>query len=122
MAHLSHERSAALRARGRRARRTRAKVRGTATRPRLSVHRSLRHIGAQLIDDAASRTLLAVTDRMLSSQPANPTERARAVGKLLGQRARAQGLSTVLFDRGAARYHGRVRALAEGAREAGLTL
>lgn len=117
---LSQERFSASRARTRRARRTRLSVRGTSVRPRLSVQRSLKHIAAQIIDDSQGRTLLAVSDRMLATAPATPLERARAVGQLLGERAVAKGISLVVFDRGAARFHGRVRALAEGARAAGL--
>lgn len=117
---LSQEQFSSQRARARRARRTRFAVRDSAGRPRLSVQRSLKHIAAQLIDDTRGRTLLAVTDRMLSKAPATPVERARAVGQLLGERAVALGITTAVFDRGAARFHGRVRALAEGARAAGL--
>jgi large subunit ribosomal protein L18 len=105
----------------RRRRRVRAKVSGTAERPRVSVFRSNRGISAQLIDDAAGRTLAAVnwTEPQLRSLPAG--ERATRAGTLLAERATAAGVSSVVFDRGGYRYHGRVKALAEGAREAGLS-
>ena len=105
----------------RRRRRVRAKIVGTAERPRVSVFRSNRGISAQLIDDNAGHTLAAVnwTEAELRSLPAN--ERATRAGSLLGERAKAAGVSSVVFDRGGYRYHGRVKALAEGAREAGLS-
>jgi large subunit ribosomal protein L18 len=104
----------------RRRRRVRAKVRGSAERPRLSVFRSNRGIGAQLIDDAAGHTLAAVnwTEDDLKSLKA--TDQAKRAGELLAERAKAAGVETVVFDRGGYRYHGRVKALADGAREAGL--
>ena len=104
----------------RRRRRVRAKISGTATRPRISVFRSNRGISAQLIDDVAGHTLAAVnwTEDELRSLPAG--ERARRAGGLLAQRAQAAGVATAVFDRGGYRYHGQVRALAEGAREAGM--
>ena len=107
-------------ARLRRRRRVRAKVRGTADRPRLSVFRSNRGIGAQLIDDVAGHTVAAVnwTEADLKSMKA--MEQASKAGQLLAERAKAAGVETVVFDRGGYRYHGRVKALAEGAREAGL--
>ena len=103
----------------RRRRRVRAKVRGSAERPRLSVFRSNRGIVAQLIDDDAARTLAAVnwTEPDLRELP--PMEQARRAGELLGQRANAAGIETCVFDRGGYRYHGRVQALAEGARDGG---
>jgi large subunit ribosomal protein L18 len=108
-------------ARLRRRRRVRAKVQGTAQRPRISVFRSNRGIFAQLIDDDAGRTLGAVawTEQELRSLP--PTDQARRAGELLAQRAKAAGIDTVVFDRGGYQYHGRVKALAEGAREGGLS-
>ena len=105
----------------RRRRRVRAKVSGTAERPRVSVFRSNRGISAQLIDDNAGRTLAAVnwTEAQLRALPAK--ERATRAGSLLAERAKAAGVSSVVFDRGGYQYHGRVKALAEGAREAGLS-
>jgi large subunit ribosomal protein L18 len=99
----------------------RAKVRGTAQRPRLSVFRSNRGIGAQLIDDVTGRTLAAVnwTEGDLKSLKA--MDQAKRAGALLAERAKAAGVETVIFDRGGYRYHGRVKALADGAREGGLT-
>jgi large subunit ribosomal protein L18 len=104
----------------RRRRRVRAKVHGTAERPRISVFRSNRGIFAQLIDDDAGRTLAAVnwTEADLSSL--RGAEQAARAGALLAERARAVGIQTVVFDRGGYQYHGRVKALADGAREAGL--
>ena len=104
----------------RRRRRVRAKVRGNAERPRLSVFRSNRGIGAQLIDDVAGHTVAAVnwTEEDLRSLPR--MEQANRAGVLLAERAKAAGVETAVFDRGGYRYHGRVKALAEGAREGGL--
>ena len=104
----------------RRRRRVRAKVSGTAERPRISVFRSNRGISAQLIDDGAGRTLAAVnwTEADLRALPR--AQRARHAGELLAQRAQAGGIQAVVFDRGGYRYHGHVKALADGAREAGL--
>ena len=109
-------------ARLKRRRRVRAKVRGTADRPRISVFRSNRGIAAQLIDDDAGRTLAAVNWTETDLRDLGPTEQARKAGELLAQRAQAAGVQVVVFDRGGYRYHGRVQALAEGAREGGLTL
>ncbi len=105
----------------RRRRRVRAKVSGSAERPRISVFRSNRGISAQLIDDLAGRTLAAVnwTEPQLRSLPS--AQRAARAGALLAERAKAAGVSSAVFDRGGYRYHGRVKALAEGAREAGLS-
>ncbi len=104
----------------RRRRRVRAKVRGSAQRPRLSVFRSNRGMTAQLIDDARGHTLAAVvwTESDLRQLPR--MDQARRAGELLATRAREAGLEACVFDRGGYRYHGRVKALAEGAREAGL--
>ena len=106
----------------RRRRRVRAKVRGSAERPRLSVFRSNRGISAQLIDDANGRTLAAVnwTEAELRALPR--LDQARRVGALLAERAKAAGVEAAVFDRGGYRYHGHVKALAEGAREAGLQI
>lgn len=108
--------------RARRLARTRAKIFGTAERPRLCVVRSLRYISAQLIDDESGRTVVAVSDRLLPEESNKGTKRERAlqVGKILAERAKSQGVSRVVFDRRDKRYHGRVQALAEGAREGGL--
>jgi large subunit ribosomal protein L18 len=111
-------------ARLRRHRRVRAKVSGTAERPRLNVFRSLTHIYAQLIDDERGYTLTAAStiDREARDAAAGKTkaEAARVVGRLVAERAQALGIKQVTFDRGGYKYHGRVRALAEAAREAGL--
>ena len=106
----------------RRRRRVRAKVRGTAQRPRISVFRSNRGVFLQLIDDDASRTLAAAdwTEPELKDLPR--MEQATRAGALLAERAKAAGIQRAVFDRGGYRYHGRVRAVAEGAREAGLAI
>jgi large subunit ribosomal protein L18 len=105
-----------------RRRRVRAKVSGTAERPRISVFRSNRGIFAQLIDDETGRTLAAVNWTESDLRSLKPTEQAHRAGELLAQRAQAAGVSAAVFDRGGYQYHGRVKALAEGAREGGLTL
>jgi len=110
-------------ARARRHRRIRKFLAGTAGRPRLSVFRSLQHIYAQVIDDARGVTLVAASSNEASMRTngAGPkTARARAVGELVAQRARERGIEKVVFDRGGYKYHGRVKALADGARGAGL--
>jgi large subunit ribosomal protein L18 len=107
-------------ARVRRHRRVRLKVSGTAERPRLAVFRSNRHIYAQLVDDRAARTLAAASDQGLEG--GDKSERAKRVGLAIAERAKALGFETVVFDRGGRLYHGRVRALAEGAREGGLVI
>jgi len=106
-------------ARLRRHSRVRRRVVGTGERPRLAVFRSNRHIYAQIIDDAAGRTLVAATSVALSGE-GNKREDARRVGAELARRAKQAGVSAVVFDRGGYRYHGRVQALAEAAREGGL--
>src|SRR5947209_10178201 len=103
-----------------RRRRVRAKVRGSAERPRISVFRSNRGISVQLIDDDAGRTLAAVNWTESDLRGLKPAEQASRVGALLAERAKAAGVETAVFDRGGYQYHGRVQALAEGAREAGL--
>jgi large subunit ribosomal protein L18 len=103
-----------------RRRRVRAKVRGTAERPRIAVFRSNRGIFAQLVDDDAGRTLAAVNWTEGELRSLKPLEQAQRAGALLAERAKAAGIETAVFDRGGYRYHGRVKALAEGAREAGL--
>jgi large subunit ribosomal protein L18 len=113
-------------ARKRRHSRVRKKLSGTAERPRLNVFRSLRHIYAQIINDEVGHTLVSAStaEETVSAQIADldKTAQARLVGKVLAERALAQGVTQVVFDRGGYRYHGRVRALAEGSREAGLEL
>ena len=105
----------------RRRRRVRAKVRGTAERPRLSVFRSNRGIGAQLIDDVAGHTVAAVNWTESDLKSMKSMEQASKAGQLIAERAKAAGVEAVVFDRGGYRYHGRVKALADGAREGGLT-
>ena len=105
--------------------RVRAKVSGTPQRPRLNVFRSSAHIYAQVIDDTRGHTLVAASDLEAgiverAGEGANKTARARAVGEAIAERAKAAGIDTVVFDRGGFLYHGRVRAVADGAREAGL--
>ena len=104
----------------RRRRRVRAKVRGTAERPRLAVFRSNKGIQAQLIDDVAGHTLAAVSWTEQDLKELARMEQATRVGALLAERAKAADIESVVFDRGGYRYHGRVKALADGAREAGL--
>lgn len=103
----------------RRHRRVRKKVSGTAERPRLAVYRSNKHIYAQLIDDLAGRTLAASSTTVTNGEGA-PKERAKSVGRDLATKAKAAGVARATFDRGGFRYHGRVQAVAEGAREGGL--
>ncbi|HEX6139413.1 MAG TPA: 50S ribosomal protein L18 [Candidatus Limnocylindria bacterium] len=103
--------------------RLRLRIEGTAERPRLSVFRSARYIYAQVIDDATGRTLAAASSLEAGlREGAAKTDGARAVGRALAERARAAGVSSVVLDRGGYQYHGRVRSLAEGAREGGLDL
>jgi large subunit ribosomal protein L18 len=110
--------------RERRHRRVRTRVIGTQARPRLNVYRSLTGIYAQVIDDAEGRTLVSASTIDAEIQPQiegkNKTEAAKIVGQVLAERARQAGVERVVFDRGGYRYHGRVAALAQGAREAGL--
>ncbi len=111
-----------LSSRAKRHRRVRATVVGTSARPRLNVFRSLKHIYAQVIDDSTGHTLAAAgtLDKDLRDQDGNKTADAQAVGRLVAQRAIDAGIKQVVFDRGGYQYHGRVKALAEAAREAGL--
>jgi len=104
----------------RRHRRVRKDVAGSAERPRLAVYRSNRHIYAQLVDDGAGRTLAAASDLALGQ--GNEAGKAKEVGKLLAEQAKAAGLGRAVFDRGGRLYHGRVQAVAEGAREGGLQI
>ena len=105
-----------------RRRRVRAKIRGTAERPRVSVFRSNRGIFAQLVDDDSGRTLAAVNWTEPELRGLSPLEQASKVGQLLAQRAGEAGIKEAVFDRGGYQYHGRVKSLAEGAREGGLKL
>jgi large subunit ribosomal protein L18 len=107
-------------ARERRHKRVRRKVFGSAERPRLVVFRSNRGIEAQLVDDVDSKTLAAASWLNLKSFKGDKTAQAAEVGKLLAQKAKEAGIETVVFDRGGYLYHGRVRALADAAREGGL--
>ena len=104
-----------------RRRRVRAKVHGSAVRPRISVFRSNRGIFAQLIDDDAGVTLASVQWTEEALRSLKPMEQAARAGALLAERAKAAGVEAAVFDRGGYRYHGRVKALAEGAREGGLS-
>jgi large subunit ribosomal protein L18 len=111
-------------ARKRRHERVRKKVSGTADRPRLSVFRSLNHIYAQVIDDSAGQTLVSASslDNEIKTDSTDKNKKAVAelVGALVAKRAQAKGITQVVFDRGGYRYHGRVKALADAARKAGL--
>jgi len=98
--------------------RIRNKITGTPERPRLVVFRSLKHIYAQLVDDTKSKTIMTVSD--LSVEQGKKSERAAEVGRQLAERAKAAGISRVVFDRAGYRYHGRIKAVADGARKGGL--
>lgn len=100
--------------------RIRKKIKGTAARPRLAVFRSNSQIYAQLIDDEAGKTFVSASSAELKGTKITKTEASKAVGKSLAEKAIAAGLSSVVFDRGGYLYHGRVKSLAEGAREGGL--
>ena len=123
----------------RRHKRVRAKIRGTADRPRLSVFRSSRHVWAQLIDDVAARTVVAASSKEFHGEPrktkgkkqmkdkdqkigASKTETAEKIGKIIAERALKKKIMRVVFDRGGYKYHGAVKAVAEGARKGGLKL
>ena len=110
--------------RSRRHLRVRKRVTGSASRPRLVVNRSARHMFAQIVDDSAGRTLAAAStlDASIRGEAGDKTAKAKLVGTLLARRAAEAGITAVVFDRGGYRYHGRIAALADGAREAGLTL
>ena len=105
-----------------RRRRVRAKVRGTAARPRISVFRSNRGIAAQLVDDERGHTLAAVSWTESDLRGLKPGEQAAQAGKVLAQRAKDAGIERAVFDRGGYQYHGRVKAFAEGVREGGLAV
>jgi len=110
-------------ARARRHRRIRVSLSGTTSRPRLNVFRSLNHIYAQVIDDTSGTTLAAASTNepdVRTSLTGTKTERARAIGRTIAERAKEKGVSAVVFDRGGYMYHGRIKALADAAREAGL--
>jgi large subunit ribosomal protein L18 len=108
----------------RRHHRVRKKVKGTSAKPRLSVYRSLSHIHAQIIDDVSGSTIAAASDLdaegKTQASGKQKTEVAKVIGQILAQRAKERGVKEVVFDRGGYKYHGRVKALADGAREAGL--
>ena len=102
--------------------RLRLRISGSAERPRLSVFRSAKYIYAQVIDDTTGHTLASASSRETELGSGTPVDTARAVGRALAERAKAAGVSAVVLDRGGYQYHGRVRSLAEGAREGGLNL
>src|SRR3954468_13588008 len=122
---MSAPKSSALRrtSRSRRHLRVRKKVHGNGSRPRLVVTRSTRHISVQVVDDTTSRTLVSAStlDESVRGATGDKKARAAAVGRLVAERAKAAGIDAVVFDRGGNRYHGRIAALAEAAREGGLT-
>jgi large subunit ribosomal protein L18 len=111
-------------ARGRRHLRLRKKVTGTPARPRLVVSRSSRHVFVQIVDDTVGKTVASAStmEADLRSFEGDKTAKARRVGELLAERAKSAGIEAVVFDRGGNKYHGRVAAIAEGAREGGLSL
>jgi large subunit ribosomal protein L18 len=111
-------------ARGRRHLRVRKKVHGTPARPRLVVSRSARHVFVQVVDDSAGRTLASASTMEVDvrSTGGDKTAKAKRVGELVAERAKAAGVEAVVFDRGGNKYHGRVAAIADGAREGGLSL
>lgn len=111
-------------ARKRRHQRLRKKIVGTAQRPRLVVTRSARHITAQVVDDAVGRTLASAStiETALRDLTGDKTAKAKRIGEIVAERAKAKGIEAVVFDRGGNKYHGRVAAVADGAREGGLSL
>jgi large subunit ribosomal protein L18 len=116
--------SARAASRARRHLRVRKKIQGSAERPRLVVTKSAKHMSAQIIDDIAGHTLVSAStlDSTLRTSEGDKTAKARKVGEMLAERAKAAGISAVVFDRAGHRYHGRIAALADGAREGGLEL
>ncbi len=106
--------------RAKRHKRIRAKINGTKQRPRLCVFRSSSHIYAQLIDDTSAKVLASASDNEVKNKKINKTEKAKEVGKLIAKKASEAKIETVVFDRGGIIFHGRVKALADGAREGGL--
>ncbi len=111
-------------ARGRRHLRVRKRVSGTATRPRLVVSRSTRHVFVQVVDDTIGKTVASAStmEADLRSFEGDKTAKARKVGELVTERAKSAGVEAVVFDRGGSKYHGRIAAIADGAREGGLSL
>ena len=124
MAQIVKRAKSKVAARGRRHERLRKKVTGTAERPRIVVNRTSRHVFVQLVDDTASRTLASAStmEADLRGLEGDKTAKARRVGELIAERAKAAGVESAVFDRGGNRYAGRVAAIAEGAREGGLAL
>ena len=122
--HTKGNRGSKLRARGRRHLRVRRRVVGTAQRPRLVVTRSARHVFVQVVDDALGKTIASAStmEADLRGSESTKSDKARSVGTLIGERVKAAGIDSVVFDRGGNKYHGRVAAVADGAREAGLAL
>ena len=122
--HTKGNRGSKLRSRGRRHLRVRRRVIGTAQRPRLVVTRSSRHVFVQVVDDSLGRTLASASTMEADVRAASATksDKAKTVGTLVAERAKAAGIEAVVFDRGGNKYHGRVAAVADGAREAGLAL
>ncbi len=117
---MTTKQAKARNARGnRRVARVRAKIRGNAMRPRLTIHKSSKHVSAQIIDDTTRRTIVAAGDNEVDKK-LRGAARATAVGKLIGERAKEKKITVVVFDRRSYQYHGQVKALADGAREAGL--
>ncbi len=100
--------------------RIKKKVRGTTVRPRLSVYRSLKHIYAQIVDDSIGKTIVAASSAAFEDDKKKKTEKAKAVGEAIGKLAIGKGIDKVVFDRSGHAYHGRIKAVAEGARQAGL--
>lgn len=101
--------------------RVRAKIKGTGDKPRLSIHRSNKFIYAQIIDDSKKKTIVGISEKELpAKEKVTKSERSRQLGTLIAKKALANKVKEVIFDRGSYRYHGRVKALAEGAREGGL--
>jgi large subunit ribosomal protein L18 len=114
-----------IQSRDRRRKQIRKKISGTAEKPRLSIYRSLNHIYAQLVDDFNQKSILTVSDltkevRAELNEKSTKTEKSKVVGKIVAKKALENNIETVVFDRGGYRYHGRVKTLAESAREAGL--
>lgn len=117
---MSNKQKSKMNARFLRQRRVRSVIQGTAERPRLHVFRSLRHVYAQLTDDAKGVTLVAASDKELSGVKGLTVETAQSVGTLLAKKAKDKGITQAVFDRSGYKYHGRIAALAQGAREGGL--
>lgn len=103
-----------------RQKRVRAKIFGTKNKPRLNIFRSLNYINVQLIDDTEGKTLLSASDKEIKAKKVTKVEKAKEVGKLVAKKALEQNIKSVVFDRAGYKYHGRVKAVADGAREGGL--